>query len=192
MRHSVQDKNIQNNMTITAIGTAYLVFLTLVVEKYTLITYTRVSELPIITDAQSAGKLSAPYRSTSSINVAFDALPETGRVISRGRSSDGIPILSPIGDNIPTSQSTAPDAFSIEMATINATIVGRRLKHVIAPSFAPDRNPSKYFFFGISESNATAIIISGIMTADIVMLMFFHAFRLYIRFLDFPCFFVYF
>ena len=52
---------MQKIITATAHGMAYLLFLIPTDEKYTVMTYSIVSELPIITEAQSAVKLSGPY-----------------------------------------------------------------------------------------------------------------------------------
>ena len=134
---------MHNNIVSTAAGNVWRVFLARDGEKYTLITYTIVSDDPIIVAAHSDGNESAPYISINSMNAAFDALPENGRVIRSGKISAGTPSFPKTGDSAAVITSNAPDADSIDSATMSATIAGSRLKHVIAPSFAPVKNAAK-------------------------------------------------
>ena len=87
-------------------------------------TYSIVSVLPIITDAQSAGKLSAPYLASSEEYAAVEALPETGRVSRSGSISAGTPTRSAMGERAVQSASSIPEAFSIFIAIISAMRVG--------------------------------------------------------------------
>ncbi len=128
---------MQKSMTAIAHGNAQRVCRIPTDEQYTLITYTTVSELPKITDAHNPAKLSAPTLERSDVYAAVEALPEKGRVISNGKSSDGIPMRSAIGARMRESISTVPDALSMATATINAVKVGNKRTAVPSPSIAP-------------------------------------------------------
>ena len=101
------------------------------------------SEDAIISDAQRAGKLSAPFCERSSPKVASEALPEIGLVNIKGKSSFGTPILSKKGETSWLSSSPAPEAVSMLTPTINAHRVGSRFTADTAPFFAPLKKLSK-------------------------------------------------
>lgn len=86
-----------------------------------------------MTDAQSPAKLSAPTFSKSSTKEAVEALPEKGRVSKSGKMSAGTPMALTRGARSFESNSTAPDAFTIETPTIRAQSVGRSCTAVCSP-----------------------------------------------------------
>ena len=96
-----------------------------------------------MTEAHSPAKLSAPTSASSVLYAAVEALPEKGRVTSKGNSSGGSPSFSAAGARSSERKFTAPDAFSIATATISATMVGSSLTAVCKPSEAPAVNAEK-------------------------------------------------
>lgn len=129
---------MQRIITSTAAGYVWRVRRTPTDEKYTAVTYASVSELPIITAAHSAGKLSAPRSATSAAKTAAEALPDTGRVIMRGNISDGTPSISASGANAAASASANPDAEKSETVMFNSTSIGRRDTALSKPRRAPE------------------------------------------------------
>ncbi len=119
-----------------------------------------------MTDAQSPAKLSAPTRSNSSTKEAVEALPEKGRVSKSGKSSAGTPMALTMGESSFDSSSIAPDAFSIEIPTISAHSVGKRLTAVCNPSLAPTRKDSKRSFLPSKRRAPTAARMRGIGSAE--------------------------
>ena len=134
---------MQNSITAKAQGNAHPLRLMPTEEKYTPITYTKVSELPKITEAHSPEKLSAPTFPNKLSRAAVEALPEKGRVRSRGKMSVGIPIVSARGASRREISATAPDALSMAMATIRAQSVGNSRTAVSSPSRAPWQKAAK-------------------------------------------------
>ena len=120
-----------------------------------------------MTEAQSETKLSGPYSDKSALKVAFDALPEKGRVISKGKSSAGRPIFDKAGASRSESAFAAPDAVNIFTPTTMATSVGKRESALSIPSFAPAVKSSKYGFFEKSIRIAAANTASGITRDEI-------------------------
>lgn len=118
-----------------------------------------------MTEAQKAGKLSAPQEERSSEKAPVDALPENGRVRSRGRSSLGTPIRSVNGEIRPSRKSSTPEAESILTAARTATREGRSVMAQSSPSFAPERKWSKLTFFEKSRINAVTATARGILSA---------------------------
>ena len=162
-----QEKNTQNIITKKAQGKAYFVFVTPTEEKYIPKIYTMVSELPIITAAQKAGKLFAPVLSIRDEKDAIDALPEKGLVISRVKSSEGIPRRTVMGSISSPIASSTPDADSILTPTIIATRDGMSPNETEIPSFAPVLNESNPTFLPKSKMMATTPITSGTENAAI-------------------------
>lgn len=140
---NMHDKNTLRIEMKIAQGRAYLVFLIFEFEKYTLTTYTTVSDEAIIIEAHNPSKLSTPQLERISLNVANDAPPERGLVIISGKISDGIPNLLKTGDNILVKKSKAPDAENALTATIKAHNVGSNLHALMAPFLIPERNTLK-------------------------------------------------
>ena len=128
---------MQNSMTAIAHGRAYPLFFMPTDEKYTPKTYIIVSELPMITDAHAAVKLSAPYFDSISEYIAVDALPDTGLVKSNGKSPSGTPTASAAGEISSEIACGIPDAFSILTPTSSSTNVGSNPTAVFNPSTAP-------------------------------------------------------
>ena len=106
-------------------------------------TYTTVSELANMIDAHNPARLSAPTEPSRVLYAAVEALPEKGRVIRSGRSSQGRPIASAAGASSFERSSIAPEALSMEIAIISPTSVGNRRTAVLSPSVAPFVNASK-------------------------------------------------
>ena len=126
-----------------------------------------VSELPIITAAQKAGKLSAPELFISSEKDAIEALPEKGLVIRSVKSSEGMPRRAVIGSiTVPIASST-PEADSILTPTIMATREGISPKETESPSFAPSLKESKLTFFPKSIKTEAMPITIGTESAAI-------------------------
>ena len=106
--HKNKAKNTQKTITKKEIGTLPRVFLTPTAPKYTEITYKSVSDDPAITEVHLPIKLSAPYFSKISAIKAVDAPPDKGLISISGIISDGMPILSPIGDKKEDKAEAAP------------------------------------------------------------------------------------
>ena len=115
-----------------------------------------------MTDAQSPAKLSGPTRSNSSVKEAVEALPENGRVSKSGKTSAGTPSVFTIGERREESNSTAPDALSIETPTIKAQSVGKSCTAVSSPCRAPTRKESNRSFLPNKRMIPTAPRMSGI------------------------------
>ncbi len=126
-----------------------------------------VSELPIITEAQKDGKLSAPSSSIRDEYAAIDALPEKGRVMRRVISSDGIFKKDVTGVISSAKKSAAPDAISIFVPTITTQRVGISLKAQAIPSSAPLPKASKLTFFEKSNMRAASVTTIGTEKAAI-------------------------
>jgi hypothetical protein len=56
-----------------------------------------VSVVPCITEAKRPMKESGPYTLINSVAIPKTALPDMGRIIARGRISEGAPILEVSG-----------------------------------------------------------------------------------------------
>lgn len=140
-------------------------FFTLVAAKYTDMTYTMVSELPISIAAATEGRLSAPQVERSSVKDAVAAEPEMGLVTARGSISGGMPIAVQTGDTALTIRDGAPLALNIARATISAVIVGRSDRVVLSPAAEPLVNASKALFLRAIINPARRIMI-GITRAD--------------------------
>lgn len=79
-------------------GNANRVFFILVVEKYMQITYTNVSLVAIIKEAQIPGNESGPYFCKISSNVAKAPLPVKGLIKISGKISLGNPTKLKTGE----------------------------------------------------------------------------------------------
>ncbi len=90
-------------------------------------------------------------------------LPEIGRNSISGMVSFGMAIKFPIGANKYVIMSKAPEAFSIETATIRPISEGAIEKVDSKPSFAPERKASNIGTFLENPNKIIKPIIHGIM-----------------------------
>ena len=96
-----------------------------------------------MTDATRPVKLSGPQDLKIESMSARAPLPEIGRNSMRGIVSLGIAIKLPIGASNEVTISRAPEALSIEIATIKPINDGAIEKVEASPSFAPEMKVSK-------------------------------------------------
>lgn len=135
-------------------------------EKYTVSMYTTVSELPIMTDAQSEGKLSAPRFLSRSSKIAREALPEKGRVKRSGSNSEGNPTRSAIGESNFDKSVRNPDARSIATPQSITDKEGISSMAVCIPFFAPRENMAKESLCENKKMSAHMSTTAGITQAD--------------------------
>lgn len=126
-----------------------------------------------MTDAQSPAKLSGPTSASSFEKDAVAALPEKGRVSRRGNSSVGTPMAFAIGEKNFDKSATAPEAFSIDTATISAHSVGNSLTAVLSPCCAPATKESKYCFFPNRSTPPTRATMRGMGSEEKKLIMLF-------------------
>ena len=81
--------------------------------------------------------LSTPKFFIISKATAVDALPEIGRIIIKGKISDGILNRFKKGDKLFFSKSKIPEVLSALIAKKSAISVGKMLITVFIPSLAP-------------------------------------------------------
>jgi len=122
-----------------------------------------VSELPAITEAVNPARLSLPTRENRSVRTEFEALPDIGLTIRKGRISEGILRISVIGDKIRERSSPAPDEVNIEAAVHIRTRLGRRFTAVLMPDSAPDIKFSNKLFLENKKRIEQKQIIHGII-----------------------------
>ncbi len=137
-----------------------------------------VSELPAITDAVNPARLSLPTREKRSVRTEFEALPDIGLTIRKGRISEGIPKISVIGDKSLDRSSPAPDEVNIEAAVHIRMRLGRRLVAVLIPDSAPDIKLSNKLFPENKKRSEQRQIIQGIISSVNFInysLLFFHS-----------------
>lgn len=84
--------------------------------------------------------LSGPKPKTSSDKSPIEPPPDIGRIMARGRISDGILKKDVIGDRIDEIKSIAPDDFSIAETDKIATSAGKMEITVLIPSSTPSIN----------------------------------------------------
>ena len=81
--------------------------------------------------------LSGPKSVTSSDKSPIEPPPDIGRIIARGRISDGILRMFVTGAKTEAKRSMAPEAFSIAETDKIATSAGKMDKTVPSPSSTP-------------------------------------------------------
>ena len=124
-----------------------------------------VSELPAITDAVKPARLSLPTLLKSSVSTEFEALPDIGRTIKKGRIFSGMRKSFVIGEKRFASISPAPEAVNMEAAVHIKTSPGKSETDVLIPDTAPIVKLSVKPFFEISNSIAVRQRIAGTIEA---------------------------
>ena len=161
---------IENSIPITsAINAAVntnLIFFTPTQLVYTAIVYNVVSVEPIIVDAINPIFESTPKLVIISVATAVDALPEIGLIKAKGIISLGIPKKFVTGDIKLIIKSKTPELLNAPIATNNPINVGKILKTICIPSFAPSKKVSNTLFFSNNPYISIRSITIGIALED--------------------------